>query len=447
MAIINAEEEKIRALENAKKELQSMCTEIYKGEYVLVIGGDAILKEEFGEGNAEKYMKDAFAMMYPGNELTHENLRNFFKTKWKSEIEIEANEDLMSLLETKCFRLVFTTSFDDYVEQIMRQIWGEELQVYSIYDNNIKSLAYSEYNIIKPTLIYAFGRINSNGPFVLNDDNAINAIANRWLDSVNKPTKLINYIAGNSNLPNGDKDNSKKVLAIGCKLDDWEFRFFWYCLRQDVKKLKGDVAISLNEGYPEDDKLRNYLSEKGVNDKGKSREFLNTLQRLLNDREEFVYERLKNELKSGGVFISYASEDFPVACQIYNMLVESGAPVWLDKSELVGGDAYNDRISNAISECKVFIPLLSSTTMKDIQNDTWRYYKDVEWMQDNVKSYVPILVTTSGFDIKKMREKLPVKFQDRTAIGWSENGFKSRLIEAVKKGLAKVDELRTNKTE
>ena len=85
--------------------------------------------------------------------------------------------------------------------------------------------------------------------------------------------------------------------------------------------------------------------------------------------------------------------------------------------------------------------------MKDIQNDTWRYYKDVEWMQDNVKSHVPILVTTSGFDIKKMREKLPVKFQDRTAIGWSENGFKSRLIEAVKKGLAKADELRTNKTE
>jgi tetratricopeptide (TPR) repeat protein len=62
------------------------------------------------------------------------------------------------------------------------------------------------------------------------------------------------------------------------------------------------------------------------------------------------------------VFLSYASEDAPAAERICTTLRAAGIEVWFDRSELRGGDAWDNAIRRQIKNCALFIPLISSNS-------------------------------------------------------------------------------------
>ncbi len=68
--------------------------------------------------------------------------------------------------------------------------------------------------------------------------------------------------------------------------------------------------------------------------------------------------------KSGAraVFLSYASEDARAAERICTALRAAGVEVWFDRSELRGGDAWDNAIRRQIKSCALFIPLISSNS-------------------------------------------------------------------------------------
>jgi TolB-like protein/Flp pilus assembly protein TadD len=63
-----------------------------------------------------------------------------------------------------------------------------------------------------------------------------------------------------------------------------------------------------------------------------------------------------------GVFLSYASQDAEAAKRICESLRQGGIEVWLDQSELRGGDAWDQRIRQQIRDCALFIPIISANT-------------------------------------------------------------------------------------
>ena len=65
---------------------------------------------------------------------------------------------------------------------------------------------------------------------------------------------------------------------------------------------------------------------------------------------------------TGAVFLSYASEDQDAAQRIYGALHAAGIEVWLDQSELRGGDAWDRQIREWIHDCRLFIALISAHT-------------------------------------------------------------------------------------
>ena len=409
---------------------EDLCGGIYQGKYVLVVGGDVILRSEYAKGDSKNYIIENFenykkekGEQYGGFQSVESikaELAFFLKNEWEYNVQEDVFDKLVSLLSTKCFRVVFTTTFDGYVEAVMRQVWGDELRVMNIYDNE-RDIFYStrdEYGLIPPTLYYAFGKAESNYDYVFTDDDAIKVIA-KWM-SADAPQNLLKYIV------------NKNILAIGCKFDDWYFRFFWYCLRQNQgvghslnERIKGNVAISLNKEEPEDKKLAEYLKRINVSDEGNSREFMSKLSDLLNNPDE-VYQKYANSLKIGGIFISYASEDFPIVCQIHSILVGAGFKVWFDNAKLTPGNEYDSRIVKAIDECKVFMPILSRQVKADIESEKWRYYKDEEWkiVEDNKRCEI-LPVAIYGFDIKADRELLPNLFQTRSILNWGKAGENS----------------------
>ncbi len=65
---------------------------------------------------------------------------------------------------------------------------------------------------------------------------------------------------------------------------------------------------------------------------------------------------------SRSVFLSYASEDRVEARAIGDALRRHDLEVWLDESELGGGDAWDQKIRRQIRECDYFMAVISANT-------------------------------------------------------------------------------------
>ncbi len=77
---------------------------------------------------------------------------------------------------------------------------------------------------------------------------------------------------------------------------------------------------------------------------------------------------------SKAVFLSYASQDAEAAKRICDALRAAGVEVWFDQSELVGGDAWDQKIRRQIKDCALLIPIISAAT----QARTEGYFR-LEW--------------------------------------------------------------------
>jgi TolB-like protein/lipoprotein NlpI len=65
---------------------------------------------------------------------------------------------------------------------------------------------------------------------------------------------------------------------------------------------------------------------------------------------------------TNAVFLSYASQDAAAAHRIGETLRAAGVEVWLDTSELRGGDAWDAAIRKQIRACSLFMPVISANT-------------------------------------------------------------------------------------
>lgn len=363
--------------DTSSESINELCSKMYQGQCVLIIGPDIILNEKYGEGNSRKYLESKYREFVFNssdddiiNNGSQYEARGEFLNTFEFNMVKECNKDLLSLLSTRLFRFVLVTTYDSYVEEIMKEVWRCEINVINIFDNETyKNFAVLDENgMMVPTLCYVFGKAaprrkgKISYEFNLNDNDAIKAIS-EW---IRNPyiSKIVNFIS------------KKNILGLGCKLDDWQFRFMWYSLQQNTKDLSGNVAISLTDSES-DRKLKHYLKKIDVEDNGESRTFLKQLLAHLFSPETTVFDELSRE--KGCIFISYAKEDFDMAMHLYNILHGQELDVWIDEEELSVGDLFDFKISEGISNCKIFITLLSNQTKNDIKIGRKRYYSSVEW--------------------------------------------------------------------
>ena len=67
---------------------------------------------------------------------------------------------------------------------------------------------------------------------------------------------------------------------------------------------------------------------------------------------------------SHAVFLSYASQDAEPALRICDALRAAGIEVFLDQSELRGGDVWDQKLRHEIHGCALFIPVISANTAR-----------------------------------------------------------------------------------
>jgi TIR domain len=115
---------------------------------------------------------------------------------------------------------------------------------------------------------------------------------------------------------------------------------------------------------------------------------------------------------SRAVFLSYASEDAEAARRICEVLDAAGIEVWFDKSELRGGDAWDQSIRKQIRTCALFLPIISHTT-----HDRREGYFRLEWklaidrchlMEANLAFLLPVVID----DTRDDDERVPERFRE-----------------------------------
>src|SRR5687767_6462177 len=116
------------------------------------------------------------------------------------------------------------------------------------------------------------------------------------------------------------------------------------------------------------------------------------------------------------VFLSYASQDAEVARRIGEALRAAGVEVWLDQSELVGGDAWDQKIRRQIASCALFVPVISVNTQARLEG-----YFRIEWklaaqrthaMAEEKTFLLPVVVDAT----RDIEAKVPVEFR---AVQWT----------------------------
>jgi TolB-like protein/Flp pilus assembly protein TadD len=139
---------------------------------------------------------------------------------------------------------------------------------------------------------------------------------------------------------------------------------------------------------------------------------------------------------TGAVFLSYASEDAGAAQRICEALRIAGIEVWLDQSELRGGDAWDHSIREQLQACALFIPVISANA----HSRTEGYFR-LEWklavdrshrMAPDQAFLLPVVID----DTPKTDKRIPERFRE---LQWSRlpgGDVPSAFVERVRRLLA-----------
>lgn len=297
--------------------------------------------------------------------------------------------ELKELLSIDKFKLVLTTSFDEIILRAMESFWGK---------GNVQHLSYEKRSCKedladtgKPCYYQMFGKASAvPHEFVLTDDDLLEFM-HYWLDENYRPKRLSNVL------------REKYILVIGCNYSDWLFRFFFHSLKFSSHSSNTDKVGMLADSNL-DKELVDFLSRMNAGVHENAQAFV---KELIGRWKQFKGDEVKKE-----IFISYASDDYEQANRIAAIFKKLGVGVWFDKRSLEPGDDYAREIEKNIQESKVFVPLLSKSTLdpgRRFFKREWKWANDELELRFPEKFIYPIVI--DDVDMQESSLKLFSKFQ------------------------------------
>lgn len=269
---------------------------------------------------------------------------------------LKPHPSLVKLLQTKRFPFVITTCFTPMVEQVMRQVWGDRLQV-RIFDNNPKSPCdiISEAEMDSPTVFYMFGKAANarSGSFVVTDGDML-SFCQAWLDESRRPKNLVSML------------QERYLLMLGTDYSDWLCRFVLHSMKPNKK-------TGMFAGAVQEDNLTHFLKRMDNFVQDDPAKFIDELCSQISTTDAAATTSVP---LNTDVFISYSRRDGVVAEALCKALEKRGVNVWFDRNSLKPGNDFMREIRRAITTTKLFVPILSYNIIAE-RNESHPYR--VEW--------------------------------------------------------------------
>ena len=195
------------------------------------------------------------------------------------------------------------------------------------------------------------------------------------------------------------KENEKKLLALGCNLPNWLFRFLWQPTQAGrTGSMKTTQGYWINREKPEDS-FENFLKKKNFSADEQVKEILEDATKSL--QEELLREAEERSAEIDAeehfdVFISYASEDRQVATVIFEALRNMNVKAWFDdrgKGEITPGSPYWEKIKNGIKHSAHYMPIITGKWMEKMTSTSSLKEETLmvkDWLAECCKSDSPV---------------------------------------------------------
>ena len=134
---------------------------------------------------------------------------------------------------------------------------------------------------------------------------------------------------------------------------------------------------------------------------------------------------------AGDVFISYSSKELDAVNLVRKTLKDNGISVWMAPDSIPSGSSYVAEIPKAISECKVFLLVLSNNSQKS----EW-VAREIDEAINNGKRIIPFQI--EEFELNEVNKFMLSQFQRLTAYSALEDSLK-KLVKEIKDEIKKKE--------
>ena len=277
-------------------------------------------------------------------------------------------EPLQALARITDFKLYISLTFDSLLLRAIEEARDirEPEQQHIGYAPNLRQVDLpAPLRQLKEPHVYAlFGKACSAPEFVISDEDLLEWIT-ALQDPDNRPQQLFDAL------------RSHHLLFIGCALPDWLVRFFLRLTREGRVSATRSSETLIDAAMQDQSRLVAFLdhfSPRTTFLDANPVEFVRQLEERWQKQKQLVTPAtltdVPADLRAGGVFLSYASNDTVAASQLRGALAGRQIDTWFDAQRLRSGASYDKVIERNIGLCGVIIVVMSQATLTRLQR--WR---------------------------------------------------------------------------
>jgi len=347
-------------------------------------------------------------------------------------------EALLDLARIERFNLFIVLTFDSFLAKAIDQVRfdGEErTQELSYWPNRPDDLPCLVEELRQPVVYHLLGKLSAQAnEYVVTDEDMLEFL--QHMQQVERPGNLIDSLRENH------------LLFIGCSFSDWLARFFIRIVRRRRLSLGHPAIEALVNDVEHPENLVAFLTHFSPGTKivscppgqfvalllGRYREHASsrkTEKRVLEPRF-----RGMTEAEAGGVFLSYANEDYAAARRLRNSLDQNGIDVWFDETELKGGDDWDLVIRHRLRNCSYFLPVISASAMRDPERYFLREWNLAVERSKGFREGEPFIIPVVIDDTQPGAQGVPERFRNSQWThlpgGEGNQSFTSRMRELVR---------------
>lgn len=330
--------------------------------------------------------------------------------------ELATPEPLLQLARIRHLNLFVTTTFDPLLVRALDEVrFGGQAktQVLAYSPSEAEDIPDKAADLESPVVYHLFGKLSAMPTYAVTQEDVLEFIYSLQAADFKQPQLLFEELQNNN------------LLILGSNLGDWLVRLFLRIAKhQRLVEVRRSTEFLVGSGTQNEELvsfLRYYSSRTKIYQNGGGVEFAARLyeqwaERHPDETASTAVDEPAAEAAAltepGAVFLSYASEDREAAQQLKQALEEVGIDVFFDREQLRAGDDWEAKLLRTISECSLFLPVISSSSLA-----TARRYFRAEWeraldearkVAASERYLLPVVID----DTRQDEPALPQKFRD-----------------------------------
>jgi hypothetical protein len=338
------------------------------------------------------------------------------------------------------FKLLVSTTWDTYLERALNTVrfGGISRTVVPPYGLGSKSDLSDRGGDGPVTVFPLFGRANPSPDYAVTDEDILEFV--HQFQVTGTPRRLLETL------------RQSHLLLIGGCFSDWLTRFLIRVVK--TNRLWTSTSAQRTHFFADrtlmnDERLLTFLqhplSDVEVFPVRNTDDFVDELHSRWSDRHPTTESTRPDVLvttsrpvaTNGGVFVSYASEDFDAAARMCDALDRVGIDVWFDKRDLRTGDDFEREIATQIARSYFFIVVISQHSLTHEPRFFRFEWREAERRGKLVAFDQPYILPVVIDDTPATDERIPTFVRTlqwtRAPAGEVEAGFVEGLVEAYRR--------------